>query len=297
MHIELLTEADWQTAEHPAGVDGSLARPPSFASEGGVTLRGTQDCYALRIVLERIAISIFVMGDPINLEATDSSIARTIRSMKKIERQSDGSLRVHVFGSTLAERLGCALRQSASKDALGVHPRVARDRAIERLARALLSSGDLHGLFDETYANAVSVAIIARLITVHVDSLSRRRERPSTGLQQWRLQRVIDYVDAHLADAITLADMAQVAGLTRMHFARQFRIATGIRPHEFLLRRRIDIAQNLLRSSRAALAEIALSVGFRAQPHFTTIFKRIVGETPHRWRAAISDTQSVRRAR
>ena len=297
MHIQLLTEAEWQTAEAPADADSSLVRPPSFASEGRATLRETQDCYALRIVLERIAISIFVMGDPINLEATDSSTARSIRSMKKIGRQSDGSLRVHVFGSILAERLGCALRQSASKDALGVHPRVARDRAIERLARALLSSEDVHGLFDETYANAVSVAIITRLITVYVDSLSRRTERPSRGLQQWRLQRVLDYVDAHLADAITLADMAEVAGLTRMHFARQFRIATGIRPHEFLLRRRIHIAQNLLRSSRAALAEIALSVGFQAQPHFTTIFKRIVGETPHRWRIAISDTRSARRAR
>ena len=297
MHIQLLTEADCQTAEHSAGAESSLARPPSSASEGGATLCGTQDCYVLRIVLERISISIFVMGDPINLEAAGSSTDRAIRSMKKIERQSDGSLRIHVIGSTLAERLGYALRQSASKDAFGVHPRVARDRAIQRLARALVSSEDVHGLFDETYANAVGVAIIARLITVHVDSLARRTGRPSAGLQQWRLQRVIDYVDAHFADAITLADMAEVAGLTRMHFARQFRIATGIRPHEFLLRRRIDIAQKLLRSSRAALAEIALSVGFQAQPHFTTTFKRIVGETPHRWRTAIADTRSVRRAR
>lgn len=288
MHIQLLPEEVWQSAEHPAVADGSLAQQPSFASERGVTLLGTHDCYALRIVLERITIAIFVTGDPIKLESTDSSIVQTIRSMKKIERQTDDFLRVHVISPALAERLGCALRQSACKEALGVHPRVARDPAIERLARALLSSEDVHGLFDDTYANAVSVAIISRLITVHVDSLSGRTERPSAGLQKWRLQRVTQYVDAHLADAITLADMAEVVGLTRMHFARQFKAATGIRPHEYLLRRRIDAAKELLRNSHFKLVDVALGVGFQTQPHFTIVFKRFVGQTPHQWRTSIA---------
>jgi AraC-like DNA-binding protein len=71
-----------------------------------------------------------------------------------------------------------------------------------------------------------------------------------------------------------------------MYFAAQFRAATGVRPHEFILRRRIERAQDMLLNSGTALVEIALSVGFQTQAHFTTVFKKIVGQTPHRWREA-----------
>ncbi len=110
---------------------------------------------------------------------------------------------------------------------------------------------------------------------------TRRRRTP---LQKWRMKRVIEHVDAHLARRITLADMASAAGLTRMHFAAQFRAATGMRPHDFILQRRIDRARELLGDPELALVDVALSVGFQTQAHFTTVFKRFAGETPHRWR-------------
>jgi AraC-like DNA-binding protein len=110
--------------------------------------------------------------------------------------------------------------------------------------------------------------------------------RKIRALQKWRLKRVIDYVDNHLADKICLPDLATVAGLSRMHFASQFRAATGLRPHEFLLRRRIRRAEELLQNSTIAIVEIALNVGFQTQAHFTTVFKRFVGHTPRQWRAA-----------
>jgi AraC-like DNA-binding protein len=69
-----------------------------------------------------------------------------------------------------------------------------------------------------------------------------------------------------------------------MHFAALFRVATGARPHEYVLRRRIERAQELLRDSSLTLVDVALSVGFQTQSHFTTVFKRFTGETPHRWR-------------
>jgi len=108
-----------------------------------------------------------------------------------------------------------------------------------------------------------------------------RRCRP---LQKWRMKRVTDHVDAHLSRRITLADMATAAGLTRMHFAAQFRAASGMRPHDFVLQRRIERAQELLRDPELALVDVALSVGFQTQAHFTTVFKRFAGQTPHRWR-------------
>ena len=75
-----------------------------------------------------------------------------------------------------------------------------------------------------------------------------RASRRCTPLQKRRMKRVTDHVDAHLSRRITLADMAAAAGLTRMHFAAQFRAATGMRPHDFVLQRRIERAQEQSRT-------------------------------------------------
>jgi transcriptional regulator GlxA family with amidase domain len=105
------------------------------------------------------------------------------------------------------------------------------------------------------------------------------------------MNRVIEFVDAHLAEPIGLADIAASAGLTRMHFAAQFRRATGVRPHEYLLRRRVEHAQHLLVTSKHNVMDVALSCGFRSQAHFTTVFKKFVGETPHRWKEKTNDAR------
>lgn len=80
--------------------------------------------------------------------------------------------------------------------------------------------------------------------------------------------------------------MAAAAGLTRMHFAAQFRAGTGLRPHEYLFRRRIGRAQEMLIVAGKSVVDVALSVGFQTQSHFTTTFARYVGQTPNAWRLA-----------
>ena len=72
-----------------------------------------------------------------------------------------------------------------------------------------------------------------------------------------------------------------------MHFAAQFRAATGCSPHEYILGRRIEIAKATLLDTDTSLAEVALSVGFRAQSHFSTVFKRLTGASPASWRRMI----------
>jgi AraC-like DNA-binding protein len=110
-------------------------------------------------------------------------------------------------------------------------------------------------------------------------------QRKIRALQKWRLKRVVEYVEDHLSAKIALSDLASIAGLSPMHFASQFRTATGLRPHEFLLRRRIQRAEELLRNSRMPIVEIAMTVGFQTQAHLTTVFKRFTGCPPGRWRA------------
>lgn len=122
------------------------------------------------------------------------------------------------------------------------------------------------------------------------------KRRHVGALQKWRLRKVVEYIDSHLAAKITLSDLAAVAGLSQMYFASQFRTATGLRPHTFLLKRRIGRAEELLLSTTMPIVEIALAVGFQTQAHFTTVFTRFVGDTPRRWRA-ISAMRAARHGR
>lgn len=104
------------------------------------------------------------------------------------------------------------------------------------------------------------------------------------GLPQWRLQRVVDVIEARIDHPLTLADLAACAGLSRMHFAAQFRLAMSVTPHDYVVCRRIEHARRLLRETNLPLAQIALAVGFQSQAHFTTVFRRQLNETPWRWR-------------
>jgi transcriptional regulator GlxA family with amidase domain len=154
---------------------------------------------------------------------------------------------------------------------------------VERLAHALLGADQVGGSFGRLYADCIGVSIVARLLGSEQQSASS--DRPKVGaLAKWRLKRAIDYVDAHLAEAVSLADIAASTGLTRMHFAAQFKAATGMRPHEYVLRRRIERAQELLTAESMSVVDVALSVGFQSQSHFTSIFTRFVGLPPRTWR-------------
>jgi AraC family transcriptional regulator len=94
----------------------------------------------------------------------------------------------------------------------------------------------------------------------------------------------MEYIEASLAESVSLADIASAAGLTRMHFAARFKTATGLRPHEYLLRSRIERAQEKLAGTGMSRVEVALSVGFQTQSHFTSVFKGMVGQPPRAWR-------------
>ena len=157
-----------------------------------------------------------------------------------------------------------------------------RDPAVERLGRALLEAKGISGPVAQLYIDGISTAIIARLLSRR--SRMGTAERGVTGLARWRLKRTVDYVEAHLAEPRDPCRSALAAGLTRMHFAAQFKAATGLRPHEYLLRRRVERAQELLTGTGISLAEVALSVGFQTQSHFTSVFKSFVGQPPHAWR-------------
>ncbi|WP_262028054.1 helix-turn-helix transcriptional regulator [Microvirga sp. Mcv34] len=138
-------------------------------------------------------------------------------------------------------------------------------------------------------------AILADAIQMVLGSSETRSHdnaaHPSTdlggkGLSKWRLSRVDRYIREHLHRNITLPELALAAGLSRMHFAKQFKAAMGRRPHDYVLGKRIELAKSLMLNPDVPLVDVAMNSGFQSQSHFTTVFRRLVGETPHRWRCA-----------
>lgn len=98
-------------------------------------------------------------------------------------------------------------------------------------------------------------------------------------------RRAMAYIEANLGRSITLDDIASSAAMSRHHFAREFRTATGMTPMRYLWSRRVRMAKAMLLGTDALLVDVSIMCGFSSQSHFTTMFKKATGRTPAVWRS------------
>jgi AraC-like DNA-binding protein len=110
------------------------------------------------------------------------------------------------------------------------------------------------------------------------------RECVRGALAAWQKRRLTAYIDAHLMETIRVEELAALLDLSESHFSRAFRCSFGASAHEYVTRRRIEVGQSLMLTTREPLCAIALRCGLSDQSHFTRVFRRIVGETPYAWR-------------
>jgi transcriptional regulator GlxA family with amidase domain len=108
------------------------------------------------------------------------------------------------------------------------------------------------------------------------------------GLAPWQVRRVAEMMRENLDGNIHLCDLARECGLSVSHFTRTFRKSFGMSPCRWLLERRIDHSKVLLVTSDLPIADIAIRSGFSDQTAFTRAFGRIVGDSPGRWRRAVT---------
>jgi AraC family transcriptional regulator len=104
------------------------------------------------------------------------------------------------------------------------------------------------------------------------------------GFAAWQKRRLTAYIDANLSGRLRIEELAGLLNLSESHFSRAFRRSFDTSAHEYLTRRRIEMAQSLMLTGREPLSAIALHCGLSDQAHFTRVFRRIVGETPSVWR-------------
>ncbi len=154
------------------------------------------------------------------------------------------------------------------------------DPLIYQIGLALKTELEASGekLYAESLASALAVHVLQRY--------SRQTAAPTlppVPLTHPKLRLAIDYIQAHLAQPVTVAEVAEVVQMSPYHFSRCFKQSTGLSPYQYILHQRVEQAKLLLRSA-LPLAQIAAQVGFASQSHFNRHFKRWVGLTPNQFR-------------
>jgi AraC-like DNA-binding protein len=160
---------------------------------------------------------------------------------------------------------------------------LARDPLLQHLALLLRTAINGEGGAGELYAD-----ILADALAVHfLKRYAAARPSPcagSGGLLSYKLRRTIAYIQAHLEEELPLATLAAVAQTSVAHFARLFKHATGLAPHQYVIRYRMAHAKRLLAETDVSLIDIGLQVGCADQSHFTALFRTHVAQTPKAFR-------------
>lgn len=135
--------------------------------------------------------------------------------------------------------------------------------------------------------DSIATVIAARIARCIIGDEFDMIFRPN-GLDRRRLVRVVEYVNDNLDRPITLQELAGVAALSQFHFLRSFKRATGMTPREFVWKRRVTRARELLKDPNITLSMAGYTSGFASQSHFSTVFKRLTGVTPGVYRRSLS---------
>lgn len=160
---------------------------------------------------------------------------------------------------------------------------VFQDRVMWGLANALLDSVEHANERSTLFIDHVALTFCAHVVKAYGNAVVPD-DKVSGGLSPSQLRRVLDFIAAHLNDDHSIAELARECGLSSGYFSRAFRQTTGITPHQWVIRRKVERARQLLLGNGLELADIAQVCGFVDQSHFTRVFTRLEGDSPGRWR-------------
>ena len=195
---------------------------------------------------------------------------------------------IHIY---LSSELLCDYSRTAlHQDRFELQPHyLIRDVLIEELGRALYlesESGKLDPQFAKSAINVLAVHLL-RSYGTRPDGSGYFQG----GLGPTRERRIREYIEKDLEQDLSIQALAQVVGLSPQHFAVLFRDSTGFTPHQYVNHRRVERAQRLLSDSALSLVEVSMACGFSSQSQFITLFRRLVGITPGKFRSELTCTE------
>jgi AraC family transcriptional regulator len=159
----------------------------------------------------------------------------------------------------------------------------ANDPIVLHLGNSLKSALNRHEYANDQFVDRITTALSMHLARVY-GGMHFPRPFKTGGLAPWQLRLARDTINTNLEGELSLKQIARECGLSISYFARAFTRSTGASPHRWLMRRRVDVAKNLMLTTDCSLVEISLRCGFSDQSHFSRVFAETTGKPPGRWR-------------
>jgi AraC family transcriptional regulator len=162
-----------------------------------------------------------------------------------------------------------------------------QDPLIQYVGLALLDEASAKEPVGRMYAESLAQTLIFHLLKNYTVTGSLPNAATTRGgLPGFKLQLAKEFINEHLEEEITLAEVAGAVGLSQFHFARTFRRSTGLTPQQYLTSQRIHRAKELLTNGDLPLIQVSIQAGFKNQSHFTTVFRKFTALTPKAFREA-----------
>ncbi|RED54392.1 AraC family transcriptional regulator [Aestuariispira insulae] len=199
-------------------------------------------------------------------------------------------MRIECGYETAGGRIGITLPEETLREVLpeGVQsPAISHqqldDPVIQQMVMNIYEASLTDDAYSALYRDTMTLALAAHLFRAY-----GRLEDPAASSRDPRIKRVMDYIEDHLADPLSLDELAGVAAMSRYHFAKTFKDHTNMPPHRYVAERRIERAKRLLAGSNLPASEIAFQVGYGSQSNFSATFRRLTGVTPIGYRTALA---------
>jgi len=224
-----------------------------------------------------LALSPECRGCPLAaLRGTMCYVPAGVRTWAEVENaRSLKHLDLHLDIPDLARRFSCCLERDAVET-----PRLGfSDPRVAGIARLIAAECEQPDPSPDLYGDALISGLVAALFRTCPKAGRKRGALPPCVVRL-----VTDFLADNCTRNIRLAELADLTGLSQAYVCSAFKAATGLPPHKWQMRARVDKAKALLQSRETSLAEAAVDLGFSDQAHLTRVFRQVVGTTPAAWR-------------
>lgn len=161
---------------------------------------------------------------------------------------------------------------------------IERDPTINQIAHELLQEMKTDGASGQLYAESLANVLAVHLLRHYAEPGTNGDKFLTGGLTAYRLQCATEFINDNLAGELKLDDIAEAVGISPFHFAREFKRATGLAPHQYVLHHRVERVKKLLAESNLPIIEIGFRTGFNNQSHLTRVFRKLTAMTPKAYR-------------
>jgi AraC family transcriptional regulator len=144
-----------------------------------------------------------------------------------------------------------------------------------------------NGKADQSYVDAL-IDVLAHELSGSDKELSRNSPVSRGGLASWQTRIVMQHIEEHVGEQISLGTLAKLARLSQAHFCRAFKQSFGVPPHEYHVQRRIEKAKALLAERNASVTDVGFALGYSHTSSFSVAFRKITGRSPREFRRDFS---------